>query len=188
MKITALQGSPRKKGNTAKVLEWVKEELERSGHQFESIYLTSKKVSPCLACAKCKDKPDEIGCVQKDDAIEILEKMAASDVVIFATPLYFWGVSAQLKAIIDRTYSLYVSYHQPDHASLIEGRRLAMLATGAGPYENNAEPIFTAFRKLNNPHKTVNAGELYIGRCTTPDNLDASVREQAVQFAGKIGS
>ena len=96
--------------------------------------------------------------------------MAASDVVIFATPLYFWGVSAQLKAIIDRTYSLYVSYHQPDHASLIEGRRLAMLATGAGPYENNAEPIFTAFRKLNNPHKTVNAGELYIGSVFSGNN------------------
>lgn len=186
MKIIALQGSPRKKGNTAKVLEWVEEELKSSGHDFESIYMNSKNIHGCLACAKCKDAPDSIGCVQKDDAIEILEKMVKADLVIFATPLYFWGVTAQLKAIIDRTYSLYTKYHEPDHASLVEGQRQALLATGGGPYENNAEPVFTAFGRLQNPHKAVNAGELYIGKCTTPENMDNDVKTRAVEFAQKI--
>ncbi len=186
MKIIALQGSPRKKGNTAKVLGLVQDEVESSGNEFESIYLTSKKINGCLACAKCKDFPDSIGCVQKDDGIEILEKMVKADLVIFTSPLYFWGVTAQLKAIIDRTYSLYTMYHQPNHTSLVDGQRQALLATGGGPYENNAEPVFTAFRRLQNPHKAVNAGELYIGKCTTPDDMDDSIKAQAIEFAKKI--
>ena len=186
MKVIALQGSPRKKGNTARVLEWVKEELISSNHEIEIIYLNSKNIHGCLACGKCKDLPDEIGCVQKDDAIEILEKMVKADLVIFASPLYFWGVTAQLKAIIDRTYSLYVNFHQPDHASLVEGQRQALLSTGGGPYENNAEPVFTAFGRLQNPHKAVNAGELFIGKCTTPEDMDDDVKTRAVEFAQKI--
>ena len=186
MKIIALQGSPRKKGNTAKVLGWMEEEIKSSGYEIEIIYLNSKNIHGCLACAKCKDVSDKIGCVQKDDGIEILEKMVSAELVIFASPLYFWGVTAQLKAIIDRTYSLYVNYHQPDHSSLVQGQRQALLSTGGGPYENNAEPVFTAFRRLQNPHKALNAGELFIGKCTTPENMDDAIKTQAIEFARKI--
>jgi len=61
-----------------------------------------------------------------------------------------------------------------------------MLATGGGPFENNAEPTFTAFGRLQKPHMAVNAGELYIGSCTTPENMDSGIREKAVAFARKI--
>jgi multimeric flavodoxin WrbA len=188
MKVTILQGSARKKGNTAKVLSWVVEELEILGHDVESIYLSSKNLKGCLGCAKCKEEPNSIGCVQKDDVPLILEKMVASELVIFSSPLYFWGVTAQLKTIIDRTYSLYTSYHKPGHASLIEGKRQALLITGAGPVENNTEGTFDAFRRMQKPHKTVNAGEIYIGSCTTADKLDDSIRQKAVEFTRKIVS
>ena len=186
MKIIALQGSPRKKGNTAKVLSWVEEELMALGHDVETIFLTTKNLKGCLACGKCKEKPDTVGCIQKDDIPEILEKLTKAELVIFASPLYFWGVSAQLKTVIDRTYSLYVDFHQPGHASLVDGQRQALLVTGAGPYENNAEAAFTAFGRIQSPHKAVNAGELFIGSCSTPDKLDASIKDQAVAFAQKI--
>ena len=186
MKIIALQGSPRKKGNTAKVLSWVEEELMALGHNVETIFLNSKNLKGCLACGKCKEKPDTVGCIQKDDIPEILEKMTKAELVIFASPLYFWGVSAQLKTVIDRTYSFYVDYHQPGHASLVDGQRQALLVTGAGPYENNAEAAFTAFGRIQSPHKAVNAGELFIGSCSTPDKLDDSIKDKAVAFAHKI--
>jgi multimeric flavodoxin WrbA len=186
MKVITLQGSPRKKGNTAKVLSWVEEELIALGHDVESIFLNPKNLKGCLACGKCKEKPNTVGCVQKDDIPEILEKMTMADLVILASPLYFWGVSAQLKTVIDRTYSLYVHYHQPGHFSLVDGQRQALLVTGAGPYENNAEATFTAFGRIQGPHKAVYAGGLFIGSCTTPDNLDDSVKEKAVAFAHKI--
>jgi len=109
MKITILQGSARKKGNTARVLTWVEEELIDLGHDVDSIYLHSKNLKGCLGCGKCKEKPDTIGCVQRDDVPEILGKMINSQLVIFSSPLYFWGFSAQIKAIIDRTYGLYTN-------------------------------------------------------------------------------
>ncbi len=186
MKVIALQGSPRKKGNTAKVLAWVEEELTANGHDVETIYLTAKTVKGCLACGKCKEIPDAVGCVQKDDGLEILEKMTQADVCIFASPLYFWGVSAQLKSVIDRTYSFYVDAHQPGHASLVDGQRQALLMTGAGPEENNAEGAITAFGRMQAYHKAINAGELFVGKCTTPADMDDSIKEQAVAFAKKI--
>lgn len=198
MKIIALQGSPRKKGNTATILGWVADELKSLGHEVESIYLSSKNINGCLACGKCKGQnksraassgkeiSDAIGCVQEDYAPVILEKMVSAQLVIFASPLYFWGFTAQLKALIDRTYSLYTNFHLPDHASLVEGQRQALLMTGGGPYENNAEAAFTAFNRIQNPHKAINAGELFIGRCSTPEMLDSSVRDQAIQFARTV--
>lgn len=186
MKITILQGSARKKGNTARVLSWVSEELLSLGHEVDEIYLNAQNLKGCMGCAKCKEHPDSVGCIQKDDVPEILGKMVGSKVVVFASPLYFWGVTAQIKAVIDRTYSLYTNYHQPGHASLVAGQRQALLVTGAGPYEDNAEGVFEAFRRMQKPHKAINAGELYVGACTTPDKLGESVQQQAVDFARKI--
>jgi multimeric flavodoxin WrbA len=186
MKILTLLGSARKKGNTATLLGWVEEELRSQGHEVTSIYLHGKNLNGCMGCGKCKEVPDDVGCVQKDDVPEILDLMVAADLVVFASPLYFWGVSAQLKAVIDRTYSLYTRFHEPDHASLLEGRRQALLVTGAGGWENNAEAAFTAFGRMQKPHKTIHSGTLYIGKCTIPADMDASVREQAAAFARQI--
>ncbi|MCG8687928.1 MAG: flavodoxin family protein [Desulfobacterales bacterium] len=186
MKILGLQGSARKKGNTAKAMEWLSQEMADLGHEMETIYLTGKKLNGCLGCAVCKKTPDDVGCVQKDDIPEILGKMVKSQAVIFASPLYFWGVTAQLKAVIDRTYSLYTRYHEPGHASLVDNQRQALLMTGAGPWDNNAEAAFTAFSRMQKPHKAVNAGELYIANCTTPADMGDQVKEQVIQFARKI--
>lgn len=188
MKILTLQGSARKKGNTARVLGWVNEELVRLGHDVESIYLNDKDLKGCTGCAACKNTPDEVGCVQKDDIPEILGKMVHADAVVFSSPLYFWGVTAQLKAVIDRTYSLYTRFHEPGHASLIEGQRHALLMTGGGPWDNNAEAAFTAFARMQKPHKTIHAGELYIGGCTTPAALGEDVQARAREFAGKLAA
>ena len=186
MNVTILQGSARKKGNTARVLTWVEEELINLGHKVDKIYLHPKNLKGCMGCGKCKEKTDTIGCVQKDDVPEVLEKMIDSQLVIFSSPLYFWGFSAQIKAVIDRTYSLYTNANFPDRASLIDGQRQALIATGAGPYDDNAEGMVNAFGRMQKYHKAINAGELFIGSCTTPDVLGDSVQKKAVEFARKI--
>lgn len=186
MKVLTLQGGARKKGNTATILSWVEAEMKTLGHEVETVYLHNKTIKGCLACARCKDDASAIACVQKDDTIEILQKMVDAELVVFTSPLYFWGVAGPLKSLIDRTYSFYVDYHQPGHASLVEGQRQALLVTGAGPWENNAEAAFTAFDRLQGPHKAVQAGTLYIGSCSTPDKLGDDVKSQAVEFARKI--
>lgn len=188
MKVTILQGSARKKGNTAKVLTWVEEELTAMGHEVNNIYLHSKNLKGCMGCAKCKETSDAMGCIQKDDVPEVLEQMIRSQLVIFSSPLYFWGFSAQIKAVIDRTYCLYTNPNQPEHASLVEGQRQALIATGAGGYDDNAEGMVDAFGRIQKYHKAINVGTLFIDSCTTPDALGESVQQQAVEFVKKIVS
>jgi len=186
MNILALQGSPRKKGNTATILGLMKDEFSSLGHEVTTISIQDKTIKGCLACGKCKQIQESVGCIQDDDAIPILEQMTRSDLVIYASPLYFWGLAGPLKTLIDRTYSLYTAYHQPEHASLVEGQRHALLMTGGGPFDNNAEFVFNAFSKLQKPHKAIHAGELYIGGCKPDEELSADAQQQARSFARKL--
>lgn len=183
MKIITLLGSARKTGNTATVLAWVEEELDSQGHTFERIYLNDKTIGGCLGCGKCKEKTDCIGCVQQDDAIGIMEKMIHADAVLFSSPVYFWGFTAQIKRLIDRNYALVTNYHQPDHASLMQGKRIGLLVTGGGPYENNAEGMFTAFDRFAGFLLADKADPLFVGGCTVPAELPESVRDKAVKLA-----
>jgi multimeric flavodoxin WrbA len=183
MRITTLLGSARKKGNTAAVLNWVEEELTSMGHDVERIYLNNQSIKGCLGCAKCRETPDEIACVQKDDAIHIIEQMISSDVTLFTSPVYFWGFSAQIKALIDRGYSLVTNYHKPGHTSLMAGKRVGLLVTGAGVYDDNAEGLFTAFDRIVAFLLAKKAGQLYVGECSVPAELSETVRQKAMDLA-----
>ena len=186
MQITTLLGSARKKGNTATVLGWVEEELVSLGHDVDRIYLNNKSISGCLGCAKCRENPDDIACVQNDDAIDIMGQMVSSDVVLFASPIYFWGFPAQIKALIDRGYSLVTNYHKPGHTSLMEGKRIGLLVTGAAPYEQNAEGMFTAFDLIVDFLLARKSGELYVGKCNVPAELSEKVKDKATKLARSL--
>ena len=183
MRITTLLGSARKKGNTATVLTWVEEELTSMGHDVERIYLDNQSIQGCLGCAKCRETPDEIACVQKDDAIPIMEQMISSDVTLFTSPVYFWGFSAQIKTLIDRGFSLVTNYHRPGHTSLMEGKRVGLLVTGAGTYKENAEGLFTAFDRIVEFLLARKTGELYVGECSVPAELSEEVKGKALGLA-----
>ena len=186
MQITTLLGSARKKGNTATILSWVEEEVKSLGHTVERIYLYRKSISGCLGCAKCRENPDEIACVQKDDAVDILEQMIESDVVLFASPIYFWGFSAQIKALIDRGYSLVTNYHKPGHTSLMKGKRVGLLVTGADAYEDNAEGMFTSFDRIVDFLLARKSGKLYVGGCGEPADLPDDTRKRALDLARSL--
>ncbi len=186
MKITTILGSAKKKGNTATVLSWVEGELKSLGHDVERIYLNNKSIGGCLGCAKCRENPDEIACVQKDDAINILEHMISSEVVLLASPIYFWGFSAQIKTLIDRSYSLVTNYHKPGHTSLMKGKRIGILVTGADVYEENAECIFTSFDRIVDFLLARKSGELYVGECNVPAELSDEVKDKALELARSL--
>jgi multimeric flavodoxin WrbA len=179
-------GSARKKGNTATVLGWVEAELESMGHGVERIHLNDKTIAGCLGCARCKETPDAIACVQQDDAPVIMEQMIASDAVLYASPVYFWGFSSQIKTLIDRCYALVTNFHRPGHTSLMAGKRIGLLATGGGVYENNVEGVFTAFDRIAAFLMAEKSGELYVGQCTAPSTLPAGTREKAVELARSL--
>ncbi|MDD5116538.1 MAG: flavodoxin family protein [Candidatus Omnitrophica bacterium] len=107
-KVLILNGSPKKNGNTAKLVAWFSEEARAKGASVRIIRAASLtfKANGCSSCRACQ-KSARYECVIDDDVKGVLKEMQKADVIVFATPLYFYGPSAQLKLIIDRMFSLY---------------------------------------------------------------------------------
>ena len=99
MKIVVLQGSPNKKGSTFILADCFRQGAEDAGHTVEMIDVAHAKIHPCTGCIHCGY---EGPCVQKDDVEFIRKKILDGDMPVFATPLYYYGMSAQLKTLIDR--------------------------------------------------------------------------------------
>ena len=97
MKIIILMGSPNKRGSTNILVENFVKGAEEAGHECEVIDVCHANIHPCTGCVACGY---EGPCVQKDDVEQIKAKLLASDMVVFATPLYYYGMSAQLKTVV----------------------------------------------------------------------------------------
>ncbi len=104
MKILGVSGSPRKKGNTAILLEETLKGAESEGADIDLVGVAGKDLRGCDGCNACFTKGE---CHIKDDMHIIHEKMAAADGIILGTPIYVYGMTAQMKAVIDRTYGLH---------------------------------------------------------------------------------
>ncbi|MDO4546136.1 MAG: flavodoxin family protein [Bacillota bacterium] len=103
MKAVLLNGSPRK-GNTVSALEALKKGMASIADlEIRQIDAEEVSVCPCIACDHCKENDGT--CVFDDDTNEVIGAVAEADILVFATPVYWWGVTAQLKAIIDKFYS-----------------------------------------------------------------------------------
>ncbi|MFZ1898800.1 flavodoxin family protein [Methanoregula sp.] len=102
MKVVAFNGSARKDGNTAILVRAAFKELEKAGIKTELVQLSGKKVHGCTACMKCREKKDR-RCVIDDFASECIAKMDEADGIILASPTYFSDVTAEMKALIDRS-------------------------------------------------------------------------------------
>ncbi len=103
MKVVAFNGSARKDGNTAILIKHVLNELEKEDIETELVQLAGKKIHGCAACYRCMENKDR-QCSIKDDFLnDCIQKMLESDGIILGSPTYFTDVSAEMKALIDRT-------------------------------------------------------------------------------------
>jgi multimeric flavodoxin WrbA len=185
MKILTILGSPRIKGNTAGVLSLFEKEVE-TDHQVERIHITQHKVGGCLGCYTCQKKKDEPGCVQKDDALTIFGKMMESDAIVYASPLYCWSFTSQIKPLIDRHFCLAKGYGTPDHQSLLSGKPAALLVTCAGPIEGNCDAIQRIFSGFSEYVMLAMKGNFILPFCTTPDAIGDEGKEVAEKLAKAI--
>lgn len=102
-RIFVVQGGGRPKGNTSKLVEQFVRGAEEAGHQVEIVSLLKEEVNGCLGCNACRyGKP----CVQKDSFNQLIPKIKAADLIVFASPLYFWTISSKIKAFIERFYCI----------------------------------------------------------------------------------
>lgn len=134
MKVLIISSSPRKDGNSEVLCERFAKGASEAGHEVETILLREKNIAPCHACYACME---EHVCVIQDDMKEVFQKLEAADVIVLASPVYFYSVSAQMKAVIDRCLV--------NHKNLA-GKKFYFIITAADPQRDAAEGTLAALR------------------------------------------
>jgi multimeric flavodoxin WrbA len=108
MKVLGIMGSPRRQSNTEILLDKALEGAREAGAEVEKVLVSKLKISPCLEIYACRKDGN---CAIKDDMQLLYEKLLEADHVIFASPIFFYGITSQAKAIIDRCQALWVRRH-----------------------------------------------------------------------------
>ncbi|MHB8107113.1 MAG: flavodoxin family protein [Candidatus Cryosericum sp.] len=134
-KVLVLSASPRQGGNSELLCDQFVLGAKGAGHQAEKIALRDKKIGYCVACDYCQAHGG--ACPQKDDMAGILEKMVAADVIVMATPVYFYTMNAQMKTLIDRTVARYTE---------IQNKEFYFVVTAADVSRNAMERTLEGFR------------------------------------------
>ena len=128
-KIMILNGSPMEKGNTAALIKSFTEGAESSGNIVTEFFIDKMNIHGCKGCFGGGKNPDS-PCVQKDDMDKIYPTYKEADIVVLATPLYYWTISGQLKCVFDRLFA--VAECNPDYKNPIKESVLLMAAEGNG--------------------------------------------------------
>lgn len=109
--VLIISSSPRKGGNSDLLCDRFAQGATESGNNVEKIFLSSKNIGYCRGCGVCNSTHK---CVQKDDMADLLDKMVKADVIVLATPVYFYSMDGQLKTFIDRTVPRYTEISNKD--------------------------------------------------------------------------
>jgi multimeric flavodoxin WrbA len=168
MNILALNASPRKKkSNTNRILIPFLEGAKEAGADFDLIYLYEKNIKPCLGCYACWLKTPGT-CCQKDDMEALLPALMACDVVVYATPLYVFGMTAQMKLFLDRIIPAaepFIELTEDDHCSHpgrgTQKQKGMVVVSNCGFHElDNFDEMMAHFRIIARHGKTRLLGSL----------------------------
>jgi len=162
-KIIILNGSPRSNGNTSALIEQFTKGAEQNGHQVIRFDLQKMNIHPCLGCCKGGKDPTS-PCVQKDDMLKIYPHYVEADLVVLASPMYYWSISGQLKTAFDRLFA--VAECNPNYANPVKDCVLLMAAEGDS--QENFEPVAHFYHALLNNLGWKDRGIVYAG-----GNMDA---------------
>ena len=132
--VLIISASPRKNGNSDLLCDRFAQGARESGHNVQKVFLASKKIGYCRGCGVCNTTHT---CVQKDDMAEILEQMVKVDVIVLATPVYFYSMDGQMKTLIDRTVPRYTE---------IAGKDFYFILTAADTEKANFARTMEGFR------------------------------------------
>nr|HPO28241.1 flavodoxin family protein [Petrotogaceae bacterium] len=174
--ILVISASPRKGGNSDTLCDEFIRGAKDNGHITEKIFLKDRKINYCMGCGVCNSTHR---CVQKDDMQEILEKMVKADVIVMATPVYFYSMNAQMKTFIDRTVPRYTE---------IKGKDFYYIITAADTKVANMQKAIEGFRgfTIDCLEDTKEKGIIYgINAWNEGDIKDTPAMQQAYEM-GKI--
>lgn len=133
--VLIISASPRKGGNSEILCDKFIEGLKESNHNIEQVFLRDKKINFCYACEVCTKNGGH--CFQKDDVNEIMEKMSKSNVIVMATPVYYFTMNGQMKTLIDRSISALQN---------LKNKEFYFIITGSSPNKEDMKLTVDTFR------------------------------------------
>lgn len=156
-KVLILQGSPRKTGNTSVLADSLAKGSEQSGARVETLFLHDMDISPCTGCNSCQ-KEDAQGCVIDDAMQSVYRKIIEADAVVFASPIYWFCVTAQLKTVIDRIYAV-----GGGEKNVLGGKKFGVLLAyaDADPFISGAINALRMFQDIAAYLGTTHIGAVY---------------------------
>ena len=174
MKILVITGSPRKNGNSNTLADNFIKGAEEAGHNIVRFDSAFKNIHPCVACNKCGMNGQ---CVFKDDFEFIRNNIVDADAVVFASPMYYFGISAQIKAVIDRFYAINGQIHVP--------KRAVLILTYADTSAKEAQPILSHYETLLNYLGWSDAGKVIASGVWTEGSINNTQYPKQAYELGK---
>jgi multimeric flavodoxin WrbA len=142
MKILGIDGSPRKNGNTEKLVKTILHGAEANGAETRHYKVARMNISPCFGCMDCRESGI---CIHEDDMTPLYDEIQSSDAIVIGSPVYMWQVTAQTKTFLDRL----VLFLKPDFSSRLKGPKGLVLAfTQGNPDVNAFKTYFDYLEKL----------------------------------------
>lgn len=175
MNIVVLTGSPRKNGNSTYLAEQFIKGAEEKGHKVFRFDCAFKQVEPCRACNHCGMNGP---CLFNDDFQELRPRLVEADMVVFATPMYYFGISAQMKRVIDRFYAI---------NGQIKGapKKAAFMMTYANTSKQEAEPMLAHYYTLIDYLGWTNVGSVVASGVWTAGSVQSTNYPQQAYQLGK---
>lgn len=181
MKVLGLVASGRKDGNTNTLVEQILNGAKSKGHETKKVFLTDLKILPVSDCAVCRAAKR---CTSQDDFIPLAEEMLESDCVVFGSPLYWYGPSAQMKAFIDR-WNCFMILDDARFRAKMKGKRCVL----AVPHQSDSllepEPLFAIMQKTFDYMEMAYVGSI---QTTARGRHDSRRNEATMKYAFELGT
>ncbi len=188
MKVLGIMGSPRVGGNSDILLDEALAGAKGAGAEVEKIILNKKEISGCKDCKKC----NETGiCVIKDDMPDIHKKILDADAIIHSVPVYFWSMTSQMKAYLDRWCAFFDAQWrwQKAYYPKMKGKRIGLITVCGDPDVHTADPIVRSFKSTAEMTKMNWLGDVMTSAADKGDILkDEKARKQAWELGKKAAT
>jgi len=178
--VLVLEGSPRK-GNTSTVTDWVLAGMG-TGNKVTRVRLCELNIHPCRECFTCVKTRGDAGCVQDDDMVELYDKMVDADLIIWASPIFCWNVTAQTKMALDRCFALLTG------EDLLKGSKWGVVLTAGGDAFDGADLAVQMFARFSRYAGIEYLGQHVVAPCPDGAKLknSAVLKKQAYAFGKEL--
>ena len=179
METVILFGSPHRDGNTIQIVNALSDGLKQKGYNVRMLYLNDLNIRPCQGCYACIPKGT---CKINDDMKDIRKYMIDSDLIVYATPVYWYGPSGQLKLAMDRG----ISFLDNEYSSRLKGKKVVTLMTCAEDNTDTFQPALDMFKKTFDLLGLEYAGSVEAPGCVVGTNIKKEFIQKVKKLAKAI--